>query len=573
MTSTATVPHQLTGSGSWLACPSCHWLHYRKRLARDLMVCSECGHHFRLSARERIAQLTDPGSFTEHLCPVTEPDPLSFHDLRPYAERLAQARAGSGEDDAVVIGSARLAGHSVTLAVMEFGFLAGSMGSAVGERVAVAAELALARRLPLILVCSSGGARMQEGVVSLLQMVKTSQAMGRLREAGVFSVCVLADPTYGGVSASFAMLGSVVIAESGAHIGFAGPRVVRQTIRQDLPPDFQTAEFLLSHGLVDRVEPRGELRGVLARLLKLHAQRTAAGCQTCRLPGGPAAPLAAAVDPWDVVRTARAVDRPTTREYLHLAFDDFVELHGDRVGGDDPAIVGGLASLHGRTVVCIGHQKGHTTGELVESNFGMPHPTGYRKALRLMAYAETFRLPVVTLVDTPGAYPGRQAEEDGQSTAIAEIIMRSSRLRVPVISIITGEGGSGGALALCTSDRLLMFEHSFLSVISPEGCAAILWRSADSAPQAARALRLGARHLCALGVVDAVIPEPPAGVAGAPQAAALAVRSAACTALREVLPLSAECLLEERYQRFRRIGWGAEPERSEPARHLQEVTA
>lgn len=542
-------------AGGWSACPSCGWLLYGKRLERNLRVCPECSHHFRLSARERIAQLADRDTFREFDAPTVEEDPLGFTDLRPYAARLADARTAAGERDAVVIGSARLAGHPVTLAVMEFGFMGGSMGSAVGELVTKAAETALATREPLIVVCASGGARMQEGVVSLLQMAKTSQAMARLHEAGVFSVCVLADPTYGGVSASFAMLGSVVLAESGAHIGFAGPRVIQQTIRQSLPEDFQTAEFLFAHGLIDRVVPRPELRGLLARLLALHAPR--AEDERHELPEQGDADIsypAASADPWDMVRTARVVDRPTARDYLEHSFDDFVELHGDRTTGDDPAIIGGVATIDGRTVVAIGHQKGHATGELVAANFGMPHPEGYRKAMRLMDYAERFGFPVVTLVDTPGAYPGVSAEERGQSTAIAEIIMRSSRLRVPVVALVTGEGGSGGALALCTSDRLLMLEHGFLSVISPEGCASILWRTADAAPEAARALRLGARNLWELGIVDTVVPEPPGGVQACPPEAGRTVRAAIGAALRDVTRLDTESLLAARYRRFRRVG-------------------
>jgi acetyl-CoA carboxylase carboxyl transferase beta subunit/acetyl-CoA carboxylase carboxyl transferase alpha subunit len=559
-------------AGGWSACPSCGWLLYGKRLERNLRVCPECTHHFRLGARDRIAQLADRDSFAEFDGSTVEEDPLGFTDLRPYVDRLADARAAAGERDAVVIGAATLAGHPVTLAVMEFGFMGGSMGSAVGELVTRAAETALARRTPLIVVCASGGARMQEGVVSLLQMAKTSQAMARLHEAGVFSVCVLTDPTYGGVSASFAMLGSVVLAESGAHIGFAGPRVIAQTIRQDLPEDFQTAEFLFAHGLLDRVVPRSELRGLLARLLAMHAPHDVDGTDAVPEPAAAEIPYpAASADPWDVVRTARVADRPTARDYLRYSFDDFVELHGDRATGDDPAIVGGLAVVDGRTVVVIGHQKGHATGELVAANFGMPHPEGYRKAMRLMDYAQRFGFPVVTIVDTPGAYPGVSAEERGQSTAIAEIIMRSSRLRVPVVSLVTGEGGSGGALALCTSDRLLMLEHGFLSVISPEGCASILWRTAEAAPDAARALRLGARYLWELGIVDTVVPEPPGGVQACPPAAGRSVRAAIGAALREVTRQDVDTLLATRYRRFRRVGADLDLDRLDPTLGVKAV--
>jgi len=535
----------------WVSCPACGWLLYRKRLDRNLSVCPECDHHLRLTARARIDLLVDPGSFVEKTFAPAPQDPLGFTDVRHYPDRLREAARRSGESEAVVVGTAGLGGTPVVVAVMDFGFLGGSMGIEVGRRVTEAAGLAMAGRQPLVIVCASGGARMQEGVLSLFRMARASDAFGRLREAGLLSVCVLSDPTYGGVSASFATLGSVLVAERGAHIGFAGPRVVQETIRAELPPGFQTAEFLLEHGLVDRVESRAELRPLLIRLLGLH-DRAADG--TLPAADRPPLPAAAVADPWDVVQKARVVERPTTLDYLARAFDDFVELHGDRAFADDPAIVGGVAALDGRRVVVIGHEKGHTVRERVARNFGMPHPEGYRKALRLLQHAEDFGLPVVTLVDTPGAHPGPEAEERGQSHAIAEIIMRSSRLRVPVVAVVTGEGGSGGALALCTSDRLLVLQNAYLSVISPEGCAAILWRTAAEAPTAARAMRLGAAHLCEAGIATSIVAEPPGGAHTDPAAAAQLLREALRRELDELARLDPATLLAERTRRLARIG-------------------
>jgi acetyl-CoA carboxylase carboxyl transferase alpha subunit len=254
------------------------------------------------------------------------------------------------------------------------------------------------------------------------------------------------------------------------------------------------------------------------------------------------------------VQRARVPERPTTLDYLHSAFDEFVELHGDRAFADDPAVVGGVASIGGRSVVVIGHEKGHTVKERVARNFGMPHPEGYRKALRLLGHAETFGLPVVTLVDTPGAHPGPDAEERGQAHAIAEIIQRSSRLRVPIVSVVTGEGGSGGALALCTSDRLLVLENAFLSVISPEGCAAILWRTASAAPTAARAMRLGAAHLVESGIATSVVAEPPGGAHADPDAAARLLRAALLRELDELSGRDPTALVASRASRLSGIG-------------------
>jgi acyl-CoA carboxylase subunit beta len=568
---TTTKPGLADPSGRqavWVSCPACGWLIYRKRLDRNLHVCPECDHHLRLSARARIQLLVDEDSFTETTFPPGVADPLAFTDLRDYPDRLREAAHRSGESEAVVVGQARIGGTPVVLAVMDFAFLGGSMGVEVGRRVSGAAALALDRDLPLVTVSASGGARMQEGVFSLFQMARVSQAFARLREAGLLSVCVLTDPTYGGVSASFATLASVLIGERGAHIGFAGPRVVQQTIRAELPVGFQTAEFLLEHGLVDRVESRAELRPLLIRLLTLHEPRAAVD----RAPANGhvdagSGPEPFDGDPWDVVQKARVVDRPTTLDYLNTAFDDFVELHGDRAFADDPAVVGGVASIGGRSVVVIGHEKGHTVRQRVARNFGMPHPEGYRKALRLLDHAEAFSLPVVTLVDTPGAHPGPEAEARGQSHAIAEMIMRSSRLRVPVVAVITGEGGSGGALALCTSDRLLVQQNAYLSVISPEGCAAILWRTAASAATAARAMRLGAAHLVESGVATSVVPEPPGGAHADPAAAARLVREALLRELDDLSRLDLATLMDARSRRLSRIG-GSD---GQPMRTLQPV--
>ncbi|MGH3936337.1 MAG: acetyl-CoA carboxylase carboxyltransferase subunit alpha [Pseudonocardiaceae bacterium] len=549
----------------WVKCPGCGWLEYTKRLARNLHVCAECGHHFRLTARERIAQLVDPNSFrecgpdlgTDTGAGIGPADPLDFTDRRPYRERLAEAVDATGERDAAVFGTAEVEGHWFVLLAMDFRFMGGSMGNAAGEAVTRAAQTAYETRRPLVLVCTSGGARMQEGVIALLQMAKTSQALARLHEAGVLSVCILSDPTFGGVAASFAMLGSIVVAERGALVGFAGPRVIEQTIRQQLPPGFQTSEFLFRHGLIDRVESRAELRSLLTRLLGLHApadQAAPARIAALRPAEEITVMRSRSPDPWEVVRLARDIGRPTALDYLRDAFDEFVELHGDRCFADDPAIVGGVARIGGRPVVVIGHQKGHSTQELVARNFGMPHPEGYRKALRLFEHAERFGMPVVTLIDTPGAYPGVAAEERGQAGAIAQVIMRSSRLRVPIVSVVTGEGGSGGALALATGDRLLMCENSFYSVISPEGCAAILWRTADAAPAAARALRFTATDLLELGIADAVIPEPPGGAHQDTLVAAANIRRGVLETLTELTAASTPCLLAARYERFRHVG-------------------
>ncbi|GAA4203616.1 hypothetical protein GCM10022252_61480 [Streptosporangium oxazolinicum] len=541
-------------AAQWTSCPECRELIYVKRFERDLGVCPGCGTHTRLTASQRMAQLLDAGSAVPFEPPATVEDPIGFADSRPYPDRLRQARERTGAAEAITCVTASIMNHPVIAAVMDFRFLGGSLGVGVGERIVRACETALRTRTPLLLVTASGGARMQEGAYSLMQMAKTSQALAELDEAGILTISLVTNPTYGGVAASFATLTDVILAESGARIGFAGPRVIQQTIRQELPEGFQSAEFMQARGFLDAVVPRSALRPVLGALLGVvrPASVPAQAPETVRLIDDPAE--LPERDPWEVVRLARHEDRPTTLDYVYQLLDDFQELRGDRLSGDCPAIVGGIGRLDGRPIVLVGHQKGHNTAERVARNFGMALPEGYRKAARLMRLADKLGLPVVTLVDTPGAHPGVEAEERGQAWAIAENLRLMSGLGVPIVSVITGEGGSGGALALAVADRVLACANAVYSVISPEGCAAILWKDRAEAPRAAAALRLDARDLLRQGVVDAVVPEPEGGAHENPASAAERLRAALCATLHELTRLNSRELVERRRRRFRRYG-------------------
>jgi acetyl-CoA carboxylase carboxyl transferase subunit alpha len=257
---------------------------------------------------------------------------------------------------------------------------------------------------------------------------------------------------------------------------------------------------------------------------------------------------------WQKVQLSRHPDRPYMLDYVERLFEDFVELHGDRVFGDDPAIVAGFARFEGRSVVVVGHQKGRGTKEKLRRNFGMPNPEGYRKAIRVMQLADRYRRPVLTFIDTPGAYPGIGAEERGQSEAIGQSLLTMARLRVPVVATVIGEGGSGGALALGVANRVLMLQFATYSVITPEGCASILWRDGARAPEAAEALRLLASDALSLGIVDEVVPEPTGGAHRDPAAAAEALRARIRIALADLETLSPAALVERRYERFRAIG-------------------
>ena len=419
----------------------------------------------------------------------------------------------------MITGKARIDGTEVAIGVCDGRFLMASMGQVVGEKVARAAERATEEGLPLILFACSGGARMQEGIVSLMQMAKTSAALKRHSDAGLLYISVLTDPTTGGVTASFAMLGDVILAEPKALIGFAGPRVIEQTIGQKLPKGFQRSEFLLEHGFIDAIVERPQLKETLSRILKLHEKEgqetrgaepsgNETSSESSTFSGEGVQVHNQVARAWDRVEISRMKDRPVGSDYIGALFTDFTEFHGDRYFADDKAIIGGIARFHGKPVTVIVQAKGTNTRENIERNFGMPSPDGYRKALRLMKQAEKFGRPVICFVDTPGAFCGLEAEERGQGEAIARNIYEMSGLTVPVLSIIIGEGGSGGALAMATADQVWMLENSIYSILSPEGFASILWKDSSRAKEAAEVMRLTAQDLYEMGMVEKVFPEP-----------------------------------------------------------------
>jgi acetyl-CoA carboxylase carboxyl transferase subunit beta len=523
----------------------------RPRFTR-LRVCDECGKHYPIDTRTRIASLVDPGSFREIDADLVSTDPLQFADDLPYHERLREQRARTELTDGATIGTATLHGQPIVIAVLDFAFMGGSMGVVVGEKITRAAELAREKRRPLITIVASGGARMQEGLFSLLQMAKTAAAMQQLRRAGVPFLSVLTHPTTGGVFASFASLGDIIVAEPGALIGFAGPRVVEQVLGKPLPPGSHSAEFLLEHGIIDEVVERTHLRRYLATVLELIWGSNAPERATA-----PSTPQPVDTEPnqdiWQTVQAARAHDRPMTLDYITRICDQFLELHGDRESGDDPAVIAGLGSIADRHVALVGFERGHAE-QAEHRRYGRPSPDGYRKAQRIMHLAARFHLPVVTLIDTPGAYPGVEAEAGGLAAEIAETMALLSDLPTPIVAAIIGEGGSGGALALAVADRVLMQAHAIYSVIAPEGAAAILYRDAERAPELAQKLKLTAQDCLAAGIIDVIVPEPAGGAAAAPDRAADLLSDAVFSALTQVAERPPSRLVQSRGERYRGYG-------------------
>lgn len=536
-------------------CPGCRRVIDQDKLAQNLDVCPRCGRHLRVSGRKRMRMTVDAGSFQEWDRDLAATDFLEFPG---YAEKLSDAREKSHEADAVVCGRAEIGGHECAVFFMNAEFMMGSMGSVVGEKICRTFERATELGLPVVGFTVSGGARMQEGTTSLMQMAKVSAAVRRHGEAGLLYLTVLTDPTTGGVTASFAMEGDVILAEPGALVAFAGPRVIEQTTHKRLPAGFQRSEFLLEHGFCDLIVERKDMVATLTELLALHeGEAPAAGAPHAlsrEEPRGKRGARPKRVEEptcaYDIVKLTRSADRATALELLERGLDGFVELHGDRLFADDAAIVAGIGWKGGRVMTVIAIERGNSTKERVRRNFGMAHPEGYRKALRLMRQAEKFGRPVVCLVDTSGAYCGIGAEERGQGEAIATSLVAMSGLRTPVVSVVVGEGGSGGALALAVADRVLMLRSAAYSVVSPEGCASILWKDPKRADDAAAALHITAEDLTELGLVDGVVND--IGLTHTEIAHDL-VREVEL-ALDELGQLDADQLVGLRYDKFRAMG-------------------
>lgn len=522
-------------------------------------ICPKCGGYFHVPAWNRLEMILDEGSFEEWDSEMPLQNPMEY---RGYPEKLASVKAKTGLNEAVVTGKGSINGMKTVIGVCDGRFLMASMGENVGEKITRAVERATSEKLPVIMFCCSGGARMQEGIVSLMQMAKTSAAVKRHSDAGLLYISVLTDPTTGGVTASFAMLGDIILAEPGALIGFAGPRVIEQTIHQKLPKGFQRSEFLLEHGLLDAIVERAQMREVLGSLLELHenagtkksmpGERMAEQRTAGKIRQGQSVP-GQRRDAWERVLTSRSKDRPVGSDYIRAMFTDFQELHGDRLYGDDPAVIGGIARFGGQSVTVIVQEKGSSTRENIERNFAMPKPEGYRKALRLMKQAEKFHRPVICFVDTPGAFCGIEAEERGQGEAIARNIYEMSSLKVPVLTIIIGEGGSGGALALATSDEVWILENAVYSILSPEGFASILWKDSSKAKEAAKVMKLTSDCLKEQGIVDKVIFEPEHLTRENLYRVTYPLETEMAAFLEHYQQMSEEELAEHRYQRFREM--------------------
>ena len=507
-------------------------------------VCHSCGFHFHLSADERLATLLDLGSFHEDDRGVTAIDPLSFHGRQSYRSRVIQAQRRTGLTEAALTGTGTIHGRDLVIGVIDFSFLGGSIGVAAGERIARAFEKATSRRVPIVLVCSTSGTRMQEGLLALMQAPRIAAAAQRHDRAGLPYVAVLTDPTTGSAYTGFVNLADIIVAEPNALVGYTALRSLQEATGEALPAGAHTSEAHLKRGLIDAVVPRPQLRESLAQLLDLLSN-------SFRLTAskGPWESRVAHTDrsAWQQVQISRHRLRPTTAELIARMTTSFVELRGDRSGVDDPAILAGIGSLGGEAVMLVGQVREHDTG----ANGGWITAAGFRKATRAMQLAGKFKLPLVTLVDTAGARPSLEDEEAGLGRAVAECMATMLAVPSPTIAVITGEGNSEAAVAMAVGDRVLMLDNAVYEVVRPEDAAAIL--SGDTVEIAER-LRLTSHDCLRLGIVDQTVPEPGDGAHTDHAEAAMLVRRSILRALARIQREKDRRRVERRYARYRQIG-------------------
>ena len=515
-------------------------------------VCPFCRFHYTVTARQRIELLADKGTFKESYKYVSSVDPLSFSRRSRYRKFLAQDQSRTGLTEAVVTGKCRIGDIEAMLIVLDFGFMGGTMGSVVGEKVSMAFENAARRGMPAVAVVTGGGTRIQEGVLSLMQMAKTVTAANRLRAEEVPFIVVLANPSTGQAYASFANLADVILAEPGSLIGLSPLRTLREVSKMPLPLDAHTAEAHVGHGLLDNVVDRENLQPRIASLLQiLTSQKRGTPNHKNLLKAEPE--KCDEVEPWEAVTAARNSERPQASAYFRSMLDPFIELRGDRLNSDDRSIIAGLGFMDGQPVAVIGQQR----RPLAEGERYHVFPDGLRKAQRVIDLASRFKLPLVTLIDTQGADPGLEAEEQGIGNAIAKTLSSMLTVPTPVVSVVIGEGGSEGALALGLADRILVQQYAVYSPMSVNHSLGAAHHDHMLDREAAEALMLTAHDCLELGIADEVVPEPEGGAHVDPREASAILQNAILTNIVQLSKMSQGKLLKKRYRKFRRMGEGS----------------
>lgn len=564
--------YELDLEGARMSCLACGGKLVGSATYERYLVCPRCRFHYTVSSRHRVTMLADADTFRETSRWIRSLDPLSFSARVRYRTRLIRDQDRTGLTEAVITGTCTIGGTPAVLIVLDFGFLGGSMGLVVGEKVALALELAARRRFPAVAVINSGGARIQEGVLSLMQMAKTSVAVNEMRRRGVPLVSVLGDPATGQVYASFGSQADLIFAEPGAHVGFAPYSAVQDASERKLAAQQHTAEVHYQHGMLDGVVDREQLKHVISTVFELlRPDFRLAARRRARL----SRPRPRRLEAWQMVQLARHPDRPTARHYIDQVFANLVELHGDRQYADAPHVIAGIARLAGQSVVVIGQDRhapaeaaggSETEGRAGGFEPGAITPEGFAKARRAMAFAERFRLPIVTLVDTRGPALDLEAWQRGQGQAISSTISTFLNTQTPTISVLIGEGGSEAALAFAVTDRVLMLQNAIYTPISPERGAQT---ETSGAQEVARALRLTSVDCRRMGIIDAIVREPEGGAHANPLEAARLLKRALMWELTDLVGKHHPTLVRRRHRKYRSVGEYGSPFRSALRRELR----
>ena len=464
----------------------------------ELFVCKTCGNNSYITAKQRIANISDENTFKE----------LTFNKIDiskkcNYEDKINKAKENTDLNEAILIGTCSIGGIKVVLGVMESKFMMGTLSVSVGETITSAFEYASVNKLPVILFCASGGARIQEGLFSLVQMAKVNAAIKRHSDKGLLYISCLTNPTMGGVTASFGLLGDINIAEKNSQIGFAGKSIIENLYNEILDSNFQTEQYNENNGMIDIIADRKDIRNILLDLLKMINNNN----KVVRINNKDGNESKTNDDLLEILKNVRDIDRFKGKDYLISIFDKYIELKGDRINSNDTSILSGIGNIENKSFIFNIQNKGRTLKENIETNYGLTRPEGYRKALRISKIAEKFNIPIINIIDSAGADPGIYSEENGQARAIADCLYTFSDLKTIIISIVVGEGASGGALALSVCDSIGMLEKSIYTVISPEAYLKIMHKEEQVSNELLKSMRFTANDLFEDKIIDEVISE------------------------------------------------------------------
>ena len=505
-------------------------------------VCPKCNFHYTMSAKQRIESLIDINSFKETNKSLTSVDPLAFVSNSSYKDSIIKDQKRTGLSEAIITGHCTISGFECNLIALDFGFMGGSMGSVVGEKISLTFEDSAQKKIPVICIVTSGGSRIQEGTLSLMQMAKVATASNKLSNNGVPHITVLANPTTGQSYASFANLADIILAEPQAILGY-NPIETMSEVNTDKNVHIpHTSESHLEHGMIDAIVHRKDLKDVLSALLELFGKEfTINKISKSKLIESHQTDTPA----WKSVELSRHPKRPKSSDLMARMLDNFIELHGDRSFSDDPTIISGIGQLNGQTIAIIGQERINETRIM---------PEGFRKAQRTLLLAKKFKLPVITLIDTPGVNLSFESEHRGIGNSIAKTMSLMSDIDVPTISIIIGEGGSAAALSLAISDKSLMLKNAIYSPISPEEASELLYKDKDKKEKVADDLKLTSLDCKNLGIIDSVINEPDEGAHKNHYETVRMIKRSIVHELSYLQGKSIRSIKKSRYKKFRDIG-------------------